>query len=156
MGTNGKIKQEVTDYIESTKLAELATVRSDGAPVVRTMGAFAPADGGATIYFSTLPAAEKTQHIRGNHKVSFLFQHEGQSLPEFQNVAIIGNAAQVTEEAEIAQAAALISARSPFVKERIAKEGRSFFAFYKVSATEIKYLDYRKGVGPQAIEIITL
>lgn len=158
MGTesNGKIKPEIVEYIEKTPLAVLATVKSDGTPVVRTMGAFAQTNGGTTVYFVTVPQAEKTRQIEGNNKVSFLFQQEGQQLAEFRNVALIGKAAKVTADPELNLAAKLISARSPYVKERIEKEGLAIFSVYKVIASEVKFLDYRKGIGPQAIETISL
>jgi nitroimidazol reductase NimA-like FMN-containing flavoprotein (pyridoxamine 5'-phosphate oxidase superfamily) len=150
------IDKEIAEYIEKTPLVELATVRSDGAPVVRTLGAFAPADGGATVYFVTHPDAEKTRHIQGNHRVSLFFQHEGQALPEFRNVALIGTAARIADGQERARAVELTSARSAYVKERVSKEGDGVFEFYKVTATEVKYLDYRKGIGPGAVRNIVL
>ncbi len=153
---NGKIKQEVVDYIENTQLAVLSTVRDDGTPVPRTMGAFALDDGGRTVYFATVPDAEKTRHIKGNQRVSFLFQHEGQPFPEFRNVVIIGNAALATDEAERGRAIELITARSPFVKERIDNEGAGVFGFYRINATEIKFLDFSKGIGPASVETVFL
>ncbi len=155
-GSNGNIRQEIVDYMEQTHWAALATVREDGTPVVRTMVAFAIANGGASIYFATLPGSAKTRQISSNGRVSFFFQHEGQDFPTFRNVEVLGDAARITAEADIRQAADMISARSPFVRDLIEKNGLGTFVFYEVRASEIKQLDYGKGIGPQAIEVIKL
>lgn len=151
-----KIRQEIIDYIDKTLWAELATVRGDGTPVVRTIGAFALDNDGTRVYFATFPGADKTRHISGNNRVSFFFQHEGQELQEFRNAEILGNAGKLTGESEIGLAATLISDRSPFVKAHIEQNGIETFDFYEVKASELKFLDYRKGIGPQAIEVIRL
>lgn len=156
VASNGKIRQEVIDYIDATPWAELATVRGDGTPVVRTIGAFALDKGGTSIYFATFPGADKTKHISKNSRVSFFFQHEGQDLLGFRNVEILGDAGKVSGDDEATRVAAHISDRSPFVKEHIEKNGIAAFEFYEVKASEVKYLDYGKGIGPQAVEVITL
>jgi len=153
---NGKIRQEIIDYIGATQWAELATVRIDGTPVVRTIGAFALDNGGTSIYFATLPKAEKTRHIEDNNRVSFFFQHEGQQLNEFRNAEVIGSAARISDGAKLDRAVRLVAERSPFVREHIEKNRVQTFGFYEVTASEIKFLDYRKGIGPQALETIIL
>ena len=153
---NGNIRQEIVDYIDQTLWAELATVRGDGTPVIRTIGAFGLDNGGSKVYFATFPGADKTHHISSNNRVSLFFQHEGQELQAFRNAEILGTASKLTGEAEIKHAVALISNRSPFVKELIEKNGIEIFAYYQVTASEVKFLDYSKGIGPQAIEVITL
>lgn len=153
---NGKIRQEIIDYIGATLWAELATVRGDGTPVVRTIGAFALDNGGTSIYFATLPNAEKTRQIEANNRVSFFFQHEGQQLHEFRNAEVIGRAAKIGAGDKLDRTVRLIADRSPFVREHIEKNGVETFGFYEVSASEIKFLDYRKGIGPGAIEAVIL
>jgi nitroimidazol reductase NimA-like FMN-containing flavoprotein (pyridoxamine 5'-phosphate oxidase superfamily) len=154
--TDVAIRQEIIDYIDATQWAELATVRGDGTPVIRTIGAFAHDNGGASVYFATFPGAEKTRHIGSNSRVSFFFQHEGQQLQEFRNVELLGDAAKVIGADDIRYVAGLISERSPFVKEFIEKNGIAAFDYYEVRVTEVKSLDYRNGIGPQAIEVILL
>jgi uncharacterized pyridoxamine 5'-phosphate oxidase family protein len=151
-----RIRQEIVDYMEQTLWAELATVREDGTPVIRTMGAFSIDNGGARICFATMPGAPKTRHIASNSRVSFFFQHEGQDFMTFRNVEALGDAGKITAEEEIRRAAEMICARSPFVKEMIEKNGLGAFEFYEIRVSEIKHLDFGKGVGPQAIEVITL
>lgn len=156
ISSNGKIRQEIIDYIEATPLAELATVRQDGTPVIRIIGAFTLDKGGTSIYFATFPGAEKTRQISANKRVSFFFQHEGQDLFGFRNAEILGDAVKVSNEGEAIRVAGLISARSPFVKDLIEKNGVGAFEYYEVRGSELKFLDYSKGIGPQAIEVITL
>jgi nitroimidazol reductase NimA-like FMN-containing flavoprotein (pyridoxamine 5'-phosphate oxidase superfamily) len=156
VASNGKIRQDIIDYIDATPWGELGTVRGDGTPVIRTIGAFALDKGGTSIYFATFPGAEKTRQISENRRVSFFFQHEGQQLLGFRNVEVLGDAGKVSGDDEATRVAALISARSPFVKEHIEKNGVGAFEFYEVKASEVKFLDYSKGIGPQAIEVIAL
>ncbi len=156
MGNGSVIKQEILDYIASTPWAVLATVRGDGTPVIRTIGAFAFENGGGSVYFATFPGADKTRHIDGNSRVSFFFQHEGQQLQEFRNVELLGDAAKVNGEDDIRHVAALISERSPIVQAFIEKNGIAVFDYYEVRVTEVKSLDYRNGIGPQAIEVVFL
>ncbi|AJE02182.1 pyridoxamine 5'-phosphate oxidase family protein [Geobacter pickeringii] len=153
---NGKISQEIIEYIGGTLWAELATVREDGSPVVRTIGAFALDNGGSSIYFATLPNADKTRQIEANNRVSFFFQHEGQQLHEFRNAEVIGSAAKIDADDKLERAVRSIAERSPFVREHIEKNGVGTFGFYEVTASEIKFLDYRKGIGPEAIETVIL
>lgn len=154
--SDSRIRQEIADYMEQTRWAELATVREDGTPVIRTMGAFAIDDGGARICFATMPGAPKTRQIAGNSRVSFFFQHEGQDFMTFRNVEALGDAARISDEEQIRRTAEMISSRSPFVKEVIEKNGLASFEFYEIRVSEIKFLDFSKGVGPQAVEVITL
>jgi len=152
----GNVSKEIIDYIEQTKWAVLTTVSADGTPVPRTMGAFAQGNGGATIYFATLPDTDKTRHIKANNRVSLLFQHEGQSLPEFRNVVLLGSASLIDSDEELQKAVTSISSRSPFIKERIDNTGVGTFSFYKVGAWEIKFLDFKKGIGPESVETIVI
>ncbi|ABK98205.1 pyridoxamine 5'-phosphate oxidase family protein [Pelobacter propionicus] len=153
-GSNGNIRQEIINYMEQTQWAELATVREDGTPVIRTMGAFAIDGGGARICFATMPGAAKTRHISSNNRVSFFFQHEGQDFPTFRNVEALGDASRITKEEDLRRTAERISARSPFVKDLIEKNGLGVFEFYEIRVSEIKFLNFSKGVGPQAVEVI--
>jgi hypothetical protein len=53
-------------------------------------------------------------------------------------------------------AVASISSHSPFIKERIDNVGIGTFSFYKVRVTEIKFLDYKKGIGPESVETVII
>jgi hypothetical protein len=120
------------------------------------MGAFAIDDGGARICFATMPGASKTRQIARNSRVSFFFQHEGQDFMTFRNAEALGDAARISVGEEIRRTAEMISARSPFVGEMIEKNGLGAFEFYEIRVSEIKFLDFGRGVGPQAVEVIKL
>lgn len=147
-------RQEIVDYIETTAWATLATVREDGSPVLRTMGNFAPGRGGRDIYFSTGKEAGKSRQIRANPRVSFLFQHEGQPLAAFRNVAAVGVAELLTGGPGLSLGAETLSARCPHFRAQVEREGLESIGVYRVRVEEIKELDFRRGFGPEAVRSI--
>jgi len=149
-----ELQQTVHEYIKQTQWATLATVREDGAPVLRTMGSFAPE--GVNVFFSTSRKARKVQHIAKNDLVNFFFQHENQKLETFINVSIIGRAEEVTDGSEYQIAIQLLSARNPRFKARLERGELKDIALFLIHTTEIKYLDYAKGAGPAAVQEIIL
>ena len=149
-----ELKQRITEYISQTRWATLATVREDKAPVLRAMGSFAP--DGVDVYFSTPKAAAKVKQIEQNQWVNFFFQHEGQELPTFKNVAVIGKASEVKESAELKKAIDLLSARNPRFKERAEKGELKDTSIFKIKSKEIKYLDFAKGFGKEGIQELVL
>ncbi len=148
------LSQVVPDYINQTQWATLATVREDGAPVLRVMGSFAP--DGINVIFSTRKAAAKSRHIASNNLVNFFFQHENQKLEAFKNVAIIGRAEELTDGPEYQKAVELLSARNPRFKTRVERGELTDTGIYIIRTTEVKYLDYSFGAGPTAVREIIL
>jgi pyridoxamine 5'-phosphate oxidase len=149
-----ELKQKITEYISQTRWAILATVREDKAPVLRAMGSFAP--DGVDVYFSTPAATAKVGQIGKNQWVNFFFQHEGQELPTFKNVAVIGKAGEVKDAAELKKAIGLLSARNPRFKERAEKGDLKDTAIFKIKSKEIKYLDFARGFGKEGIQELVL
>lgn len=149
-----ELKQTIHDYIAQTRWATLATVRADHAPVLRAMGSFAP--DGLDVFFSTPAKTGKTKDIEKNNWVNLFFQHEGQELAAFKNVALIGKASEVKDVDELKKAFTLLSARNPRFKERAEKGELKDTVIYKVKAKEVKYLDFAKGFGKEAIQEIVL
>lgn len=149
-----KLEGEVIDYIAKTRLAILATVRGDQAPVVRTIGSFA--QDGLNIYFSTGKETAKVKQIEGNKVVSLFFQQEGQEIGTFKNVALIGEAEKVREGNELTKAVELLGNRNPRFKARIEKGELEKVAIFKVQPKEVKYLDFSKGHGEDALQEIVL
>jgi hypothetical protein len=145
------VGQGIVDYIEATAWATLATVREDGSPALRTMGNFATGAGGRHIYFSTGKEADKSRHIRSNPRVSFLFQHEGQELAAFRNVAAVGNAELLTGGPDLSIGAETLSARCPHFRAQVDRDGLDSTGVYRVRVEEIKELDFRRGFGPEAV-----
>jgi len=150
---SNELIQNIQDYIAQTRWATLATVRPDGAPVLRAMGSFAP--DGLDIIFSTAKATAKVEQISKNNLVSFFFQHEGQELPTFKNVAVIGRASELKDE-ERKKAIDRLSARNPRFKARAEKGELGDTVIIKIISKEIKYLDYSKGFGAAGIQVLTL
>ena len=149
------LKQIAAEYISKTKWATLATVREDGAPVLRAMGSFAPA--GVNVYFSSRKGQAKGRHLKANSWVNFFFQHENQELASFKNVAIVGKAEDLPEDgAEYKKGVELLSARNPRFKERVERGELKDTAIYLIRTQEIKYLDYSNGIGNQAIQEVIL
>ena len=149
-----ELQHVVHEYILQTQLATLATVREDGAPVLRTMGSFAPE--GSNVYFSTGRQAAKTRHIVKNSLVSFFFLHENQPRPTFRSVAIIGRAEALTGKPEREHAIALLSARNARFKARVENGEADQIGLYLIRTREIKYQNYANGVGPAAIQELIL
>ncbi len=149
-----ELQQTVHEYIKQTQWATLATVREDGAPVLRVMGSFAP--DGVNVFFSTPRKAAKARHIAKNNLVNFFFQHENQKLETFKNVAIIGRAEEVTEGPDYQKAVELLSARNPRFKARVERGELKDTALYLIHTKEIKYLNYANGPGPAGVQEVVL
>jgi uncharacterized pyridoxamine 5'-phosphate oxidase family protein len=149
-----ELQQTVNEYIKQTRWATLATVREDGAPVLRVMGSFAP--DGVNVFFSTRRTAAKIRHLAKNPIVNFFFQHENQQLETFKNVALIGRAEEVTDGANYRRAVELLSARNPRFKARVERGELADTALFLIHTAEIKYLNYANGIGAAAIQEIIL
>lgn len=141
---------KINDYLEKTPYIVLATVNKDQSPVQRTLGAFALE--GYVTYFSTSKGAGKVEQIEGNPRVSVLFQHEQQPLPQFVNVSITGTAKEVTEQSEVERVVKLIGDRVPKFKERAELGNLKDSLFYRVDPSEATILDFSKGFGPAAVQ----
>ena len=151
---SSELKNTIVDYIGKSRVSVLATVRPDGAPVVRAIGGFAP--DGLDIYFSTAKESGKAGQIGPRAWVSFYFQHDGQDIASFKYVALLGKAEALTAEPDLSKAIGILSARSPRFKARAEKGELQGTAIYRVSPTEIKYLDFSKGQGPAAVQVLKL
>jgi general stress protein 26 len=138
-------KSEITDYANSARFANLAYIRHDGSPVLRTVGSFALA--GYDVIFSTKKEAAKVRDISENNKVSFYFEHDGQQLPLWKSALFIGEAHKVEEARELDWAIGILSDRNPRFKDRIAKGELPNIQLFKVHTRDIEYIDYSKGAG---------
>jgi general stress protein 26 len=138
-------KSEITDYATAARFANLAYIRHDGSPILRTLGSFALA--GYDVIFSTKKEAAKVRDISENNKVSFYFEHDGQQLPLWKSALFIGEAHKVEEARELDWAVGILSDRNPRFKERIAKGELPNIQLFKVKTRDIEYIDYSKGAG---------
>ncbi|NJJ41986.1 pyridoxamine 5'-phosphate oxidase family protein [Paenibacillus apii] len=147
-------KEQIVKYLNDTRFVVLATVNNDQSPVLRSLGSFA-ADG-YTIYFSTQKDSKKVEQIKENPQIVLFFQHENQELPGFVNVSLHGTAEALAEPTEIDRATELLGSRNPRFKERAEKGLLQNTAFYKVDARELKVLDFSKGTGADATQVIAV
>ncbi|MBY9080278.1 pyridoxamine 5'-phosphate oxidase family protein [Paenibacillus sp. HN-1] len=149
-----EIRSGIVDYLEGTRFVVLATVNGEGTPELRTLGGFAV--DGYKVYFSTDGGTEKVKQIRSNPAVTLLFQHENQELAGFVNVTLRGEARQVEEPEELAHAIEALGNRNPRFKERAEKGELASTAIFGIAASEIKVLDFAKGRGAEAVEVIAV
>ncbi|MDT3427061.1 general stress protein 26 [Paenibacillus forsythiae] len=147
-------RNQIVEYLNDTRFVVLATVDNEQSPVLRSLGSFV-ADG-YTIYFSTQKNSNKVEQIQGNPKIVLFFQHENQELSSFVNVSVHGTAQAISEPAETDRAIQQLSSRNPRFKERAEKGELQDTVIYKVDARELKVLDFSKGIGPSAVEVIAV
>jgi pyridoxamine 5'-phosphate oxidase len=140
------------EYLNQTKFIVLSTINNEQVPTLRTLGSFAVDE--LTTYFSTGKKTDKVQQIKSNPQVSILFQHENQELGSFVNATITGKATEITAETELEKAIKVLSDRSPKFKERVEKGEIANNTFFRIDPQEVKVLDFSRGVGPNAVEII--
>ena len=139
-------KDEILQYILESKYAALSYVRQDLAPVTRAMGSFAPH--GNDLFFSTGKDTAKVREIGQHSRVSFYFEHDNQAAEAWKSVLLIGDAREVPAGGEDYHAALQsLSAKNPRFRERVAKGDLENAVIYKVTVTELEYLDRSKGYG---------
>ncbi|MEI6045650.1 MAG: pyridoxamine 5'-phosphate oxidase family protein [Chloroflexota bacterium] len=110
-------RQNLSEYLNGTRLIVLATTNGDEAPGLRVLGGFGVE--GNTVFFSTAPGSEKATQLKQNENVSVLFQHENQEQASFANVTLKGKAKILEEKEEVEQAIEFIGRRNPRFKPEI-------------------------------------
>ncbi len=145
-------KNDVAAYADKTRFAVLAYVRNDGAPLLRSIGSFAP--DGLNLYFTTRKDAAKVKEISDRRRISFFFEHEGQELAQWKNLLLVGDAVKVDEGDEFKHAVQLLSNRNPRFKDRVDKGELPGTQIFKLNTEEVEFLDYGKGLGH--VEKVTL
>jgi len=70
------------------------------------------------------------------------------------HISITGLAHEIIVQDEVAKAIKLLSAKSPRFKERAKKGEISNNTFFRVDPQEVKVVDFSKGVGQNAVEVI--
>lgn len=139
--------KEISEYLESSKTAVLATVDSNNNPNIRTIGGFGVND--ITIYFSTAKKSKKVEEIEGNNNVSLLFEHENQERSKFVNIEVKGIAEEVKGEDRFDEGLKYIAKRRPELK--LAGDTHNI---YRVVPKEIKVLDFSKEKPEERIQKI--
>jgi nitroimidazol reductase NimA-like FMN-containing flavoprotein (pyridoxamine 5'-phosphate oxidase superfamily) len=136
---------EIEKFVSKAGLGILAYTRADHTPVQRTFGAFAVIDN--DIVFTTQKSSAKVPEIVQRPRVSFFIEKTDQQFGEWKSALFLGDAVELQDASEIAQAIERISARSPFIRERVAKGELKGFALFRLRTQAIEWLDYGKGLG---------
>lgn len=139
--------EKISKYLESSKTAVLATIDSNNAPNIRTIGGFGVE--GITVYFATAKQSNKVEQIKRNNNVSLLFEHENQERAKFVNIEVKGIAEEVKGIDQFQEGLKYI------VKRRSQLElSEDTHNIYKVVPKEIKVLDFSKVKAEERIEKI--
>lgn len=139
--------KEISEYLESSKTAVLATVDSNNNPNIRTIGGFGVKD--ITIYFSTAKKSNKVEQIKSNNNVSLLFEHENQERSNFVNIEVKGIAEEVKDKDQFEEVLKYITKRRSQLK--LAEDTHNI---YKIVPKEIKKLDFSKEKPEERIQKI--
>jgi pyridoxamine 5'-phosphate oxidase len=147
---------EIISYIKGTKVALLTYLRSDLTPVTRAIGSFAPDD--TDLFFSTGKETAKVSEIGKHNRVSFYIEQGDQKADTWKSVLLIGDAKPLeTGSVDYATALERLGAKSPRFKERIEKGDLDSAAIYKITTSEIEYLDRSSGyAGVRKIAVIPI
>jgi pyridoxamine 5'-phosphate oxidase len=143
--TEQELKQEIAQYVKDIPHGVLAYVRPDGVPVQRTFGAFAFDQD--DIVFSSRKAAAKVAAIVQQPKVSFFMERQDQEMSKWKSVLYTGEAAPIQDPEELQLALTALAARSPFIKDLVARNAMGDFQLFRLKTSEIEYLDFGKGFG---------
>ncbi len=149
-----EIVTKAINYIENTKYVILATTGKDGVPRLRTLASFA--NDGLKIYFSTGKNTGKVQQIASNPNVSVLVQQEGQEIPSFKSVTLIGKAALLVGGKEHDEAVKLLSSKNPRFREKVEKGLLDDTAIFGIKPDILKFLDFSNGLGADSVKEISL
>jgi len=145
--SNEENKNEILQYILDSKFALLNYVRQDLTPLSRAIGSFAP--DGDDLYFSSSKESAKIGAIAKHQRVSFYFEHDNQELESWKSLLLIGDAEPLAYgSSDFDKAVDRIGARNPRFRERVAKGDSVNIVLYRISTSELEYLDRSKGNIP--------
>jgi len=138
-------KESIEPYTQGIPFGVLAYVRANGTPIQRSFGSYVVKD--ADVYFSTREEAAKVKELEARPQASFFLEADGQQLTAWKNILFLGKAESVKDEAELAQAVALLGARNPRFKERIEQNGLAGTRIFRLRTSTVEIVDYSKGLG---------
>ncbi len=133
-------KQRIADYLASHRYLALATVCSDGSPIVHTMGYVSD---GPTVYCSTFRDRRKVRNISHRSSVAYVV-HEHYDDPDLiQGVQMVGRASIVEDPAKITRVAKLmLQVFPPFAREYPGEE----IVFIEIEPVEALFIDFSKSL----------
>lgn len=133
------IKQKIEDYLKNHKWLNLATVDSEGKPMVHTM---AYASERSVVYFGTSKKTHKVDDMVNNPNVAYTVDEDEIDVMELKGVQIQGKATLVNDPAEIEKYAMMMTEKYSFMKD-LPKTPESIV--FRVDPVKGYYLDYSKG-----------
>lgn len=140
-----QLQDSIAPYVQGIPFGVLAYVRADQTPIQRSLGSFAV--DGADVFFSTRTEAAKVHDLEARPRASFFLEADGQQLAEWKNILFLGRTEPVVEAQELAHGVAVLSARNPRFKERVAKNGLDGTRIFRLHTDAVELLDYAKGFG---------
>jgi uncharacterized protein len=138
---SSNLVQDTIDFINKNPFLELATVDSNGQPMVHPV-AFAAKDGVA--YFGTSKLTRKVKNCEANNKVGYSIYTTPENPSEMMGVQIEGIMEIVTDQKELQLAQELIAQKFPMLANR---PPDSNSIIMKIIPKHGYLLDYSKGFG---------
>lgn len=123
-------KEQIENYLKSTKKVILATTTKEGTPDLRILGGIGTI--GTTLYFATASKARKVEQIANNPNVAVYYEAPGQEFPNYVNATLYGKAVKITDEKKLDEAVKAIRENLPKFEFTEEKD------IYEVNADEIK------------------
>jgi general stress protein 26 len=139
-------KNQIEEYLKSTKKIILSTVTEENKPDLRILGAIAT--DGANTYFSTLSNARKVTQIELNPNVAVYFEAPDQKFPNYINATVYGKARKVVCEKELEKAVALIKDNLPHFEWSDDK------SIYVVEPDQIKFFNSSAELAQDKVQIV--
>ena len=139
-------KNQIEEYLKSTKKIILSTVTEENKPDLRILGAIAT--DGANTYFSTLSNARKVTQIEVNPNVAVYFEAPDQKFPNYINATVYGKAREVVCEKELEKAVALIKDNLPHFEWSDDK------SIYVVEPDQVKVFNSSAELAQDKVQIV--
>lgn len=139
-------KNQIEEYLKSTKKIILSTVTEENKPDLRILGAIAT--DGANTYFSTLSNARKVTQIELNPNVAVYFEAPDQKFPNYINATVYGKARKVVCEKELEKAVALIKDNLPHFEWSDDK------SIYVVEPDQVKVFNSSAELAQDKVQIV--
>jgi general stress protein 26 len=137
------LEATIVRLMSTTNDMTIATIRPDGYPQATTVSYVSD---GMKIYFGCNAASQKARNLTANDKVSLTINAPYASWNEIHGLSLGGNAARVTDKAELARVRNLMLGKFPQIAQ-YGMDGEGDIAVFRISPKAISLLDYTKGFG---------
>ncbi len=121
----------------------ISTVRPDGWPQTTIVGY---ANRGWTVYFAIFRSSQKFTNITQDNRISIAVGSEPRNLNETKAVYAGGNAAEIVDEIERAEAWQLLVERHPNLADFYPPDGNAA-VLMRTACKYVSVVDYSKGMG---------